>query len=92
MDGINPKPKFMTHEQIQTHTAETLASIAIAERMLDVAVAPENIACMGERELEALWAALRGLSRFERPLRIASERIEEKAFEADIEWLTTDHG
>ena len=82
----------MTHEQIKQHRAEALASIAIVERMLDVALTPANTAQLCERELEALWSALRGLNRFERSLRLASERIEEKAFDRDIEWLTTDHG
>jgi hypothetical protein len=81
----------MTAQQIKQHTAETLASIALTERMLDLALHPSSIAQLSEREIESLWNSLRALNRFEKPLRLASERIEAKAFEADIEWLVTDH-
>jgi hypothetical protein len=77
----------MTDNQIKNNTAEILASIAIVEHLLDFALSPSNITHLGDRELDALWMALRGLGRFERPLRLASERVEEAAFQADMEAL-----
>ena len=82
----------MTPTQIQSHTAETIATLSLGERMLDIALSTTNLANLSEREIESLWTALRALNRFEKPLRLASERIEAKAFEADLEWLATDHG
>ena len=82
----------MTHEQIQAHITETIKSIELADRMLSIAIAPGNSAQLSEAQLQSLWESLRALQRLELPLRLASERIEAKAFDRDLEWLATDHG
>jgi hypothetical protein len=82
----------MTPTELQQHLAETLATLSLADRMVSIAVAPGNSAQLSEDQLQSLWEPLRALQRLELPLRLAAERIEAKAFDRDIEWLTTDHG
>ena len=81
----------MTPTELQTHVKETLATLNLADRMLSIAIAPGNSAQLSEEQLESLWQSLRTLNRLELPLRLASERIEAKAFDRDLEWLATDH-
>ena len=73
----------MTPTELQQHITETLATLSLADRMLSIAVAPGNTSQISEEQLESLWQSLRALSRLELPLRLAAERIEAKAFEAD---------
>ena len=66
----------MTEPQLDQTVAETLVSIAIVERLLDLTLSSPHLNRLSERQIESLWGALRALDRHETPLRNASARIE----------------
>jgi phosphorylcholine metabolism protein LicD len=84
---LQPIKEIVTASKTEVNVSEIIVSIANTERLLDLALSPAHISRLGDRELDSLWLALRGLNRFERPLRLASERVEEAAFQADMEAL-----
>ena len=66
---------------------QSLTLITQLDRALSRELSPEAIGGYTDAELEQIFQALRSLSHHENTLRLAADRIELKAFEADLAYL-----
>lgn len=66
---------------------QSLTLIQQLDTALSRELSPDAIGAYTDAELEQIFQALRALARHEKPLRLAADRIERAAFEADLAYL-----